>query len=75
MAVFATHDAHLITIFLAGNDIDLMHKIMIVIFNIFFHVLINLHGYLSLKNIHSIIQNDIVTLRSEDWHDILYFIL
>ncbi len=35
-AVITTRDAPEITIFPAGNDIDLKHRITIVIFNIFF---------------------------------------
>ncbi len=35
-AVLANHDAHIITIFPAGNDIDLKHRLTIIIFNIFF---------------------------------------
>ncbi len=38
-AVLATRDAHIITIFPAGNDIDLKHRPMIIIFNIFFNKL------------------------------------
>ncbi len=35
-AVLATRDAHIIAIFPAGNDIDLKHRLTIIIFNIFF---------------------------------------
>ncbi len=35
-AVLATSDAHIIAIFSAGNDIDLKHRLTIIIFNIFF---------------------------------------
>ncbi len=35
-AVLATHHAQIIAIFPAGNDIDLKHRLMIIIFNIFF---------------------------------------
>ncbi len=35
-AVLATRDDSIITIFPAGNDIDLKHILMIMIFNIFF---------------------------------------
>ncbi len=34
-AVLTTRDASIITIFPAGNDIDLKHRLMIIIFNIF----------------------------------------
>ncbi len=35
-AVFATRDARIIALFPAGNDIDLKHRLTIIIFNIFF---------------------------------------
>ncbi len=35
-AVLATRDARIIVIFPAGNDINLKHRLTIIIFNIFF---------------------------------------
>ncbi len=35
-ALLATCDARIIAIFPAGNDIDLKHRLTIIIFNIFF---------------------------------------
>ncbi len=48
-AVLATRDARIIAIFPAGNDIDLKHRLTIIIFKIFFQIFINLHGQKSIR--------------------------